>query len=211
MVTILGMVTVPMIVNILLMMDIIVYWSYQYQVKEVVVVQHVVRHTLPCAQGLMILSVLIDCVLRKLHTHRCVRNDPGRDHTWGNRDQFRANFQRNRDQRPYSKYPGHRQGGDHAGGQVGGPNGRHIGRHDGGRADQGVGQAVTALRGHNRVWADPRDNMGFQDMTAQQNLLGALEQQLQQVLSRVIRQALTADVGTRPTWGPGGGFANPSS
>ena len=31
MVTVLGMVTVPMIVTILLMVDILVYWSHQYQ------------------------------------------------------------------------------------------------------------------------------------------------------------------------------------
>ena len=163
----------------------------------------------------------------KLHTHRCVRSDPGRGHAWGNgrnssqgnRDQFRGNFQGNRVQRPNSLYPRQGYGGDPFVGQGGGPAGRHVGRHAGGlidghaggRAGQGVGHAGTLLRGHNRAWADPGNNQCFQDLTAQQNLLGALEQQLQLVLSRVIKQALTTEPVAMQAWGTGGGIANPSS
>ena len=49
----------------------------------------------------------------------------------------------------------------------------------------------------------------FLGMTAQQNLLGALEQQLQQVVSRAILQALTPRAPI-PAWGLGGNPA-PSS
>ena len=51
---------------------------------------------------------------------------------------------------------------------------------------------------------------GFQGMTAQQNLLGTLEQQLQQAVTRAILQALS---GTVPGWGVGVGTGSvpPSS
>ena len=50
----------------------------------------------------------------------------------------------------------------------------------------------------------------FLPMTAQQSLLGALEQQLQQLVSRAILQALSPG-GTPPNWGTGGANPAPSS
>jgi hypothetical protein len=52
------------------------------------------------------------------------------------------------------------------------------------------------------------NNQDFQGMTAQQNLLGTLEQQLQQAVTRVILQALAGAV---PGLGQGMGSAPPSS
>ena len=82
-----------------------------------------------------------------------------------------------------------------------GPTGRQ-----GGAALQG-GQ-VGAGTGHlqqpsNHPQASPWVGQGFQEMTAQQNLLGALEQQLQQTVTRAILQALSGAV-------PGLGVSNAS-
>ena len=52
--------------------------------------------------------------------------------------------------------------------------------------------------GHQSPWI----HQGFQEMTAQQNLLGTLEQQLQQAVTRAILQALS---GAIPTLGQGQG------
>ena len=97
--------------------------------------------------------------------------------------------------------------------QQGGGSAGHVRQQGGGDAPHGGG----SLQGgggpppqHAAGTLNPStwSNQGFQGMTAQQNLLGTLEQQLHQAVTRAIMQALAGAV---PGWGAGLGNAPPSS
>ena len=120
----------------------------------------------------------------KLHTHRCVRSDQGRGQT-------RAQGGGSVRPQPYNQ--GYRE------------QRRHQGQGGGGQQRQGA-----AAGGNQQVRTGTGNNQYFQGLTAQQNLLGALEQQLQQAVSRAIMQALSGAV-PAPVWGAGGGIVPPSS
>ena len=72
----------------------------------------------------------------------------------------------------------------------------------------GMLQAGGGRRGNQQVRTGAGNNPYFQGLTAQQNLLGAIEQQLQQAVARAIMQALS---GAAPVWGTGVGNVPPSS
>ena len=76
----------------------------------------------------------------------------------------------------------------------------------GGHYGQGSGVAprLVGHQPHIPVW----NNQGFQGLTAQQQMLGTLEQQLQQAVTRAVIQALT---GVVPGWAPGMGGVPHSS
>ena len=70
----------------------------------------------------------------------------------------------------------------------------------------------------NQATASRNEQQFFTGMTAQQNMLGTFEQQLQQAVTRAIMQGMQAlslnmARGTAPVWGEGLGMgnANPSS
>ena len=72
------------------------------------------------------------------------------------------------------------------------------------RAGQGGGDHSHHAGNQPAAW----DNQFFQRMTAQQPMLGALEHQLQQAVTRAILQALSGGI---PGLGGGMGSANPLS
>ena len=144
----------------------------------------------------------------KLHTHRCVRADTERRRETGagqglgrrgeryqgkGRPQFQGNGNQYHGQGRgggASPWQGAAGGGGSGWGQ-GGPPPRQGGGHYG---VSGVSQNQT-----------PEQN--FQGLTAQQNMLGALEYQVQQAVTRAIMQALAGAV---PMLGAGQGSVPPS-
>ena len=131
----------------------------------------------------------------KLHTHRCERSDQGRGQAGGNG-------------RPYPQVRGFQRAPGQHQGQGGG---RHQQAGGGNHQQAGGGnhqQAGGGRRSNQQVRTGSGNNPYFQGLTAQQNLLGAIEQQLQQAVARAIMQALS---GAAPVWGTGVGNVPPSS
>ena len=154
----------------------------------------------------------------KLHTHRCMRaatmgrGDQGRsdwervgNQGWGDRGPRDNRFSAQGSNRGYSGGPRSGGGTRQAGGTrpspwgpgrpQGGP-GRPQGgpgRPQGG-AGPPQGEAVPPQLAGNPAQPAPWNIPGFQGVTAQQTMLGTLEQQLQQAVIRAILQALSGAV-----------------
>ena len=130
----------------------------------------------------------------KLHTHRCQRLDRGvhSDNRRGNSNVDRGWENRHRRQQQ-SQGQGYRDQ-------------RVPGQNNSRGPTQGAGS------GNGLPFNQPTgsENQYFHGMTAQQNLLGALEQQLQQAVTRAIMQALSNSRGAT-SWGAGVGSVPPFS
>ena len=154
----------------------------------------------------------------KLHTHRCLRADTGvrrggsSGSDWTRARQPRG-FRGQRSQGHYSGHPWqggagtaqHRQAG--AGGAQqwqGGPGAYQHSQSGTGAGQSGGSVPTNANTSQPAAW----NNQGFQGMTAQQLLLGTIQQQLQQAVTSAIMQALS---GTVPGLGVGMGSAPHSS
>ena len=150
----------------------------------------------------------------KLHTHRCTRADTGvRRGDYGRSEGARWGDRGDRDQRVSDRRParGYNDGPRNYGGTWAPQGGARLpqggaGPPQGGAGPRQWGAGVPQSAG-NQPQPAPWNSPGFQGMTAQQTLLGALEQQLQQALTRAIIQALA---GVVPGLA-GGGSVPPSS
>ena len=140
----------------------------------------------------------------KLHTYRCSRADSG-TRRGGSRDQTGNDWirvDRNGRGGKGQRGGGHLAGQDsRAGGGAGqydrtGTAGHHRQMGSAGQHRQGGGGVPQHAPSttQSAAW----NNQGFQGMTAQQHLLGTIELQLQQAVTRAIMQALS---GTVPGWG----------
>ena len=144
----------------------------------------------------------------KLHTHRCMRAVTG-DRRGGVGDQGKGDWVK-----VVGNGRGFRGGNSHGGQGHGGTGHGHGGQGNvaAGQHRQGAGnqrlyrqkadragkyrQGGVGVPPHSANVTQPNNwnNLGFQGLTAQQHLLGTLEQQLQQAVTRAIMQALSGAI-----------------